>query len=148
MSALDSVNPLDGFSGPQATQNGFSDMTSEDFVRIMFTELTNQDPLQPNDTGAMLDQLNSIRSIESDIQLTSQLEALVQENQLASAGGMIGKFIGGLNGDNQRVAGYVVSAIRQGDSISLELDNGWRVPMSSVETIIDPDALENPPPRV
>ena len=149
MSALDTINPLEGFGVPQPTQQSrFSEMSSEDFVKIIFTELTNQDPLQPNDTNALLEQLNSIRSIESDIELTNKLDALVSENQLASASSMVGKFIGGLTPDAQRVAGYVVSAIRQGDSISLELDNGWLVPMSGVETIIDPDALDQPPPRV
>ena len=43
----------------------FNELASEDFIQIIFTELTNQDPLAPNDTSALLDQLNSIRSIES-----------------------------------------------------------------------------------
>jgi len=47
------------------SSNRFSELKSEDFIRIIFTELANQDPLQPNDTGALLDQLNSIRDIES-----------------------------------------------------------------------------------
>ena len=116
----------------------FSEMATEDFIRIIFTELTNQDPLQPNDTSALLDQLNSIRSIESDMEMTRKLESLVTENQLASASNMIGKFIGGLTGDFNRVTGYVVSAIRQGDDIFLELDTGWIVPVENVETVIDP----------
>lgn len=123
----------------------FSDLATEDFIRIIFTELTNQDPLQPNDTSALLDQLNSIRSIESDMQLARQLEALVTENQLASASNMIGKFIGGMTSDFNRVTGYVVSAIRQGDDIFLELDTGWVVPVENVETVIDPSIFGDPP---
>ena len=123
----------------------FSEMGTEDFIRIIFTELTNQDPLQPNDTSALLDQLNSIRSIESDMQLTKQLEALVTENQLASASNMIGRFIGGMTGDFNRVTGYVVSVIRQNDDIYLELDTGWWVPIGNVETVIDPSIFGDPP---
>ena len=129
-----------------APQSRFSDLKSEDFIKIMFTELTNQDPFQPNDSKALLEQLNSIRSIESDIKLTDQLQSIVTENQLASAGNMIGKFVGGLTTENDRVAGYVVSVIKQGKSVNLELDNGWMVPVSNVETILDPAHMTNPPP--
>jgi len=120
----------------------FNEMTSEDFIRVIFTELQNQDPLDPSDTTAVLDQLNSIRSIESDIQLTAKLESLVTENQLSSASSMIGKFIGGLTEDANRVAGYAVSVVRQDKDIFVELDNGWFVPIDNVETIVDPDQIE------
>jgi flagellar basal-body rod modification protein FlgD len=124
----------------------FSEMATEDFIRIIFTELTNQDPLQPNDTSALLDQLNSIRSIESDLKLTEQLQSLVTENQLASASGMIGKFIGGRTADLERVTGFVVSVIKQGEEIVLELDSGLTVPIENVETVIDPSIFGEPEP--
>lgn len=128
-----------------APSNRFGEMKTEDFIRIIFTELSNQDPFSPNDSAALLEQLNSIRSIESDLQLTEQLQTLVFENQMASAGNMIGKLIGGLTEDFERVAGIVVSAIRQGDQITLELDNGWFVPLQNVETILDASILDPPP---
>lgn len=147
MSQISAFNPIDAAGGVHQSQlpSQFSKMSSEDFIKIIFTELSNQDPFQPNDSAALLQQLDSIRSIESDLKLTDQLESLVFENQLASASNMIGKFIGGLSSDNQRVAGYVVSVIRQGDSVNLELDNGWIVPVSGVETVIDPSQLPEPP---
>ena len=126
--------------------SGFSDMSSEDFIRIMFAELTNQDPFQPNDSAALLEQLNSIRSIESDMKMTEQLQALVTENQLASASNLIGKFIAGKTEDFTSVTGFVVSVIRQGDIINLELDTGWWVPIGNVETVIDPQIFEEPEP--
>ena len=42
------------------TPSRFDSLSSEDFIRIMFAELANQDPFQPNDSAALLDQLNSI----------------------------------------------------------------------------------------
>ncbi len=131
-----------------ATPSGFGEMSSEEFIEIIFTELTNQDPLEPNDTSALLEQLNSIRSIESDLKLAQTFESLVLENQIASGSNMIGKFIGGLTEDAQRVAGYVVSAIRQGDEVFLELDNGWLIDIENVETILDPAFLDDPPPPI
>ena len=137
LSALNSTDPATRSNVPSQ----FSKMSSEDFIRIIFTELSNQDPFQPNDSAALLQQLNSIRSIESDLKLTSELDSLVTQNQFASAGNMIGKFIGGVTANNDRVAGTVVSVVKQGDTVNLELDNGWTVPMGSVERVIDPDKL-------
>ncbi len=116
---------------------GFSAMKSEDFIRIIFTELANQDPFQPSDSAALLDQLNSIRSIESDLDLMERLESLVFENKLAGASSMIGRFVSGLAEGNQRVGGVVVSVLRRDDEVGLELHNGWVVPVESVETIQD-----------
>src|SRR5262245_46924444 len=106
MSQLSAINPTDAALQSSRVPSQFSSMSTEDFIKIIFTELSNQDPFQPNDSAALLQQLNSIRSIESDLKLTTQLQSLVQENQLASASNMIGKFIGGLTEDNNRVAGY------------------------------------------
>jgi flagellar basal-body rod modification protein FlgD len=143
MSTIASTNPFaDQFHSPRATPNQFSEMSSEDFLRIIFTELSNQDPFDPNDSTALLQQLNSIRSIESDMKMMNMLESLVHENQLASAATLVGKFIGGLTEDYHRVAGFVVSVIRQGNTVNLELDNGWVVPISGVETIIDPSQFD------
>ena len=123
--------------------NGFADMSSVDFIRIMFTELANQDPFQPNDSAALLNQLNSIRSIESDLKLTRQLEALVLGNQFASAGNMLGKLVGGLTENNDRVLGYVIAVKKEGDEIILELDTGDIMKFNNVETVVDPTIFED-----
>ena len=125
------------------TTNGFSAMSSEDFITIMFTELTNQDPTAPADSAALLDQLNSIRSIESDMQMMENLQTLVFENQLSSASSLIGRFVGGLDWSGVRLGGTVTAVIRQGDEIALELDSGAFLPISGVETIITQDVLDS-----
>ncbi|MEQ8844120.1 MAG: flagellar hook capping FlgD N-terminal domain-containing protein [Phycisphaerales bacterium] len=126
---------------PSAT-NAFSAMSSEDFVDIMFTELTNQDPLSPNDTQALMDQIGAIRQIESDLTMTETLEQMVRQNEVTSAGSLISKFVTGRTSEGLPVASYVdsVSVTRQG--IILNLNSGARIPMSNVEEIIDPELFE------
>ncbi len=140
MTQIPATNPLDNVVRPNVG-NRFSDMSSEDFVRIIFTELANQDPLAPSDSTALLQQLNSIRSIESDLQLIEQLKSLVTENQLAAGSNLIGKFVTGLTASSDRVSGHVVSVTREGDSVALELDNGFLVPFESLDTIHDTGPL-------
>ena len=127
----------------RTTSSGFASMSSEDFIKIMFTELTNQDPLAPTDSAALLDQMNSIRSIESDMQMVDNMQSLVFENQLSSASNLIGRFVGGLDWSGIRIGGVVSAVIRQGDEIALELDSGAFLPVSGVETIITQDVLDS-----
>lgn len=121
--------------------NGFSDLTSEDFVRIMFTELTNQDPLAPNDSQALLEQMSSLRSIQSDLDLQNKLDAVVTQNQLASAANLIGDYVVGLTEQSERVADFVVSVSRTTDGPVLNLESGYKIPFDGVIEIIDGDAL-------
>ena len=127
----------------RSPSNGFGEMTSEDFIRIMFTELANQDPFQPNDSSALLDQLNSIRSIESDIKLTAQLESLVFGNKMATAGNLLGRIVGGLSQTNDRVLGFVISVNRPGDVVFLALDTGDIIPFDNMETVVDPIVFQD-----
>ena len=120
MTQIPATNPLDTVVRPNVG-NRFSDMSSEDFVRIIFTELANQDPLAPSDSTALLQQLNSIRSIDSDLQLIEQLKSLVTENQLAAARNLIGKFFTFLTTSIDCLSCHVVSVTREGDSVPLYL---------------------------
>ncbi|MFN9077856.1 MAG: flagellar hook capping FlgD N-terminal domain-containing protein [bacterium] len=131
---------------PPPLKSRFNEMSSEEFMKIIFTELQQQDPFKPNDSSALLEQLNSIRSIESDIQMGEQLESIVFQNQLASAGNLIGKRVGGLSTENTRVAGTVKSVSRVGDESGLLRNNNWVIPMENVE-YIDQQPAAGPGPN-
>ena len=120
---------------PPALKSRFNEMSSEEFMKIIFTELQQQDPFKPNDSGALIEQLNSIRSIESDIAMGERLESIVFQNQLAGAGNLIGKRVSGLTVDNERVGGMVKSVARAGDQIALVLHNNWTITIENVEYI-------------
>jgi len=137
MSQIPAIDPTDAAIRSTAS-SGFSSMSSADFIRIMFTELANQDPFAPSDSSALLEQMNSIRSIESNIDLMERLDTLVFENKLSSAANLIGKEIQGLTPDGLRVEGAVTTVRRFGDDVLLELANGWRLSIDNVETIHQP----------
>ena len=115
--------------------NRMADLSSEEFIQILITELQNQDPFNPSDTNAMLEQISSIRNIESQMDLQTRLEDLVSQNQMSAAGGLIGKYVEGLNASNNNVSGVVTSIKLSGDEIILELDSGYTLNMNRVLTI-------------
>lgn len=105
-------------SNTNTAPNGFAELSSGEFLQIILSELSNQDPLAPNDTAAILEQLSSIRNIESQVQLEGKLESLVTQNAIASSANMIGKYVTGLNSANNTVKGLVESlTIKDGEPV-------------------------------
>lgn len=118
-----------------AAKSRFSELTSEEFVKILFTELSNQDPLKPNDSNALLEQVSSIRSIESDLALQNKLQSVVTQNQLSTAGALLGKYVSGYTDTFEPVQGLVRSVSQTRDGPVLILASGARVPFDNVDQI-------------
>ncbi len=131
MNALDAIGGGTGTAG----STGFSGLSSEDFTKIIFTELGKQDPLAPNDTNQLLEQIANIRKIQSDMDLTTRLQSLVGSNEFASATTAIGKFVSGVTSGNQRVSDVVKSVIRTSDGPVLQFEDGRRIEFSRVDSI-------------
>lgn len=131
---------IGGATADATRKNQFSDISSEEFVKILVTELSNQDPLAPNDTKQILEQLSSLRNIESQMDLQKSLESLVSQNQVAQASGLIGKAVEGLDGNDRKVSGEVKSIRIADGQAMLELSSGATLPMSRVTKIAPPAA--------
>lgn len=128
---MDAVGTIDATASTSASRaSAFGALDSEEFVKIIFAELGNQDPLAPTDSKALLDQLASLRSIQSDIDMQSRLKSLVSDNEFAAASGLIGQRISGGN-----TTGIVRSASRTDEGVFLNLMGGARVAMSRVESV-------------
>ena len=143
--ATDYTDTITGNSPSRKTENAFGELTSQNFLNIILTEMTRQDPLSPSDTSALLQQLSSIRSIESDLQLGERLDSIVQQSQFCSAASLIGKLVSGLDENNISAAGFVVSISRTREGPVLNLDNGQRMPFSGLNEMVDPDLFIPPP---
>ena len=136
MLPVSAISAIGGSSAAE-TPNAFSGLATEDFVKIIFTELGNQDPLQPSDSKALLEQLSSLRSIQSDLDLSRRLETLVAQNELSAASGLIGRRVSGISDENQRVDGIVKSVSRTADGAVINLRDGQRVPMPNVDHVLE-----------
>ncbi|MFG0243921.1 MAG: flagellar hook capping FlgD N-terminal domain-containing protein [Phycisphaerales bacterium JB054] len=131
------VNAVDAIGSSASTQSSaVSGLSSDEFFQLIFAELSNQDPLEPNDTNALLEQIANIRSIQSDDDLSKRLTDLVGQNELASGAGLIGKLISGLSETSQRVSGLVQSVSKTDEGVVLNLAGGTRVPMASVDQVL------------
>ncbi|MCL4741889.1 MAG: hypothetical protein KJZ54_06750 [Phycisphaerales bacterium] len=130
-------------AGPSPSgASGLGALSPDQFFKVIFTELANQDPLQPNDTTALLQQLSTIRSIQSDMDLSERMGQLVTHNEFVSGASLIGRHVSGLSESGARVKGIVQSASRTDGGVVLRLDTGERVPVKRLDEVLAEAAEE------
>src|SRR3954469_24512374 len=86
-------------SGKQV--HDLKDLDINQFLKLMVTELTNQDPLNPMDNTQLVQQIGEIRQISATTQLSDTLNAVQAGQSLTTASSLIGKKVTALTDDNQ-----------------------------------------------
>lgn len=129
------MSAISNVGGNRNAGQGVSGLTTEDFTKLILTELSNQDPLAPNDTNTLLQQMSTLRSIQSNMDLSTNLSDITRQNEFISAAGMIGKKVNGLNLDLERVTAEVESVSRTQGGVVLNLVGGGRMPMDYLDSV-------------
>jgi flagellar basal-body rod modification protein FlgD len=122
-------------SAPNTIKSKNMELKSEDFIKMMITQLQNQDPMEPAKNAELLAQMSQIGQLQSSTAMTESLKGMVLQNQIGSAGNLIGKTIEGLDAKNEKVTGLVNSVRVESDGVYLELDSGKKLALSRVTTI-------------
>jgi flagellar basal-body rod modification protein FlgD len=100
--------------------NPNSSLTLQDFLQVLMTQLTYQDPLKPMDNQEFMAQIAQFTTLEQTQQLNQNIEALVS-NQAAQQGvGLIGRTVS-VATDTGPVTGVVSSIDLSGTSPLLTL---------------------------
>ena len=83
-----------GTPTPRAsTGRGLSALKSEDFFKLLVTEMRNQDPLEPSNTEDVISQVSQIRTIEQSTKRTDTLDQMTQQQRIGGASALIGKYV-------------------------------------------------------
>jgi flagellar basal-body rod modification protein FlgD len=118
MSAIDALtagSSSDSTTAANKKPRDLKDLDINQFLQLMITELTNQDPLNPMDNTQLVQQIGSIREIAATDQLTGTLNTLQTGQSLTTASSLIGKRVTALTTDNQNITGVV-------DRVTVEVD--------------------------
>jgi flagellar basal-body rod modification protein FlgD len=103
--AIEALGAVSGTSSPGATAAGSVSM--QDFVRILVSQLNNQDPLKPMDNQEFMTQLAQFTALEQSRQLNQNLEALLAVQATTQSVGLIGRTVD-VAGPSGTVQGRVV----------------------------------------
>ena len=136
MDSISATAPMSPSTGAGAT-NTVAGLGSEDFFKLLITQLMNQDPLEPTDNEGLLRQISSIRDIELSTTLTDSLQRLTGQQRFSSASSLIGRYVTGIPDADGTVANGMVVGIRfatDGQPM-LQLASGVEISIDQVATI-------------
>jgi flagellar basal-body rod modification protein FlgD len=124
----------------EAAQSSSSSMSQDDFLQLLVCQLTNQDPLSPLEDIDFTEQLAQLQALEEQISMNSSIAALLLDNQLQSATGMIGSSVAGVDSDGNSVTGVVTGAAVTDGEVYIEFASGQRVLAADVFEVTGSDS--------
>ena|SRR5688572_15525942 len=134
--AVDGVGSNSGTGGTSGSSKKKNfELKTEDFIKMMITQLQNQDPMEPAKNQELLAQMSQIGQLQSATSLQESLKGIVQQNQIGAAAALIGKNVQGLDTNDDPIGGIVTSVKVGADGVNLELDNGTSLPITRVTAI-------------
>src|SRR6266576_234966 len=96
-------------TGSSKGVHDLKDLDINQFLQLMVSELTHQDPLNPMDNTQLVQQIGELRSIAASDQLTTTLQSLQTQQSLTTASALIGKTVTAMGSDNKDITGTVDS---------------------------------------
>lgn len=120
------------------TTNPKSQLKVDDFIKMMVTQLQQQDPTEPAKNGELLQQMSQIGALQSQNALQTSLSTLVLQNNIGSASNLIGKSVEGNDSTTgEKITGTVKTVKVEKGNVLLELNDGTSLPMSQISGITE-----------
>jgi len=121
----------------------------QDFLKLLITELANQNPLKPSDGADMMNQMTQMASIQAMTSMQENLALLRTDQQLNLGQSLINKTIEVVDIDGSTVTG-VVDKVFLTDGVVYFIIGGKEYPLASLLSILptpaEPPPAANPPP--
>lgn len=121
---------------PSATRTGSSNLGKDEFLKILMTQLQNQDPLNPMEDKEFIAQMAQFSTLEQTTNMASMMEKFInvqnQSDSILKYSEMIGKKVEWKNSEAETGIGIVNSIKKTEAGIMLELDNGKEISSDNV----------------
>ena len=137
--AASSVTGIVGEQAQQATagRDAFARLDLQSFLKMLIAELRHQDPLSPMNNAEILQQISNIKAIESNQRLTDTLEALMLQQNLATAYNMLNSEVSGLSDSGQQVTGKADGVLIHNGIVMLRVGEAL-VPLKNIREVRPP----------
>ena len=106
-------------------------MGMEDFLKILLTQLTYQDPLKPMDNQEFMAQMAQFTSLEQTQQLNDKMSTLISNQAALQSVGLIGRTVD-ITADTGSITGSVTGLSLTGESPLLTLTTAAGATLSNV----------------
>jgi len=115
-------------------------VSHDDFLKLLVTQLTTQDPLNPMQDIDFLGQLAQLQALDEQMAMTKSMTAMRLDSQFQAGTSMIGKFVSGHDAYGGEIAGMVTRVVQRDGEIMVEMANGQRLGIGSVQNVWNPTA--------
>lgn len=134
ISSLTSITPAatSTLNGTQAAAPR-QQLNQDDFLKLLTTQLSNQDPLKPMEDTQFIAQMAQFSSLQQATTLTKDFEAFSSAQQISSAQNLLGRTVA-LTSDNTDVTGPV-SEVKIRNGAAQIIVNGKGYDPSTVTSI-------------
>ena len=132
-SAASTQTGTDNNSIPVPTQM----LSQQDFLKLLVTQMTSQDPLKPTDAQDLLSQMTQFSTLNANTALQTQLAQMQNLNEFSEAGTLLGKQVT-LQIDNSTTAQGVVSGVDTSGDVPQIIVNGQPYSLAQVLSVANP----------
>ncbi len=110
-------------------------LNQDDFLKLLTTQLVNQDPMNPQKDAEFIAQMAQFGSLEQTRSMSTTLDQLRSDQQFLRADGLIGKTVE-LQTDSETTVRGVVEAMRVKEGNPVIVVNGQDYDLSKVLSVM------------
>ena len=135
---LDSTNTSAASRLPSQT------LTQNDFLKLLITQLSAQDPMNPVDDKAFIAQMAQFSTLQATTSMQQDIAQLNNQQAFSQANALIGRDVALQDGQGAQITG-TVSAIQMASGSPQIVVNGQAYDLSTVLTVTQPSAATTQP---
>ena len=114
--------------------SSYTSLSRQDFMNIMISEMSHQDPMNPVENQDFLNQLAQLESLQAMAELTQGIEALLRLQHIGSASALIGRQVAGSDSSGNPVSGTVEKVVMRSGQAAIVVD-GTELPLERITEV-------------
>jgi flagellar basal-body rod modification protein FlgD len=111
---------------PESAATAKPTLGYDDFLKLLLSQMQNQDPLKPMDSTEYVSQLATFSNVEQGIKQNAKLDQILVTSNITQGQNVIGKIV--TSGDGS-VSGRVQNVRIDSTSVTAILENGKELPL-------------------
>jgi len=112
-------------------------LSQQDFLKLLVTQMTSQDPLKPTDSQDLLSQMTQFSTLSANTALQTQIAQMQSLNEFSEAGSLLGKQVTLQVSDTATAQGVVTGVDTSGDAPQI-IVNGQPYSLAQVLSVANP----------
>jgi flagellar basal-body rod modification protein FlgD len=104
-----------------ADPDAFNKLDLGQFIKLLVTEMQNQDPMNPMDNSQILQQISQIKAIASNDRMSNTLTSMQLQQDMTSGSVLLNQTIKGMNSSGDMISGKVDKVTVAGTKVQLHV---------------------------